>query len=273
MFLPTYARMQDGHLQRAVQSALDQTFEDFELLVVDDGSIDGTAQYLEEVALGDPRVRVTRLERNTGLPYGDALKRDLFDPIGMASASVTRAGLQGAKSWARPHGPGRRPFEVNDIYYGVPAAGGVNSSIKDLALWLMAQMGEMPLVLDQRLLDTIHAPLVATPLERRHLRKFLERLDDPMYGLGWRSYAYAGHRVIGHRGGVNGFRSLILFDPARNSGVVALWNSNTWQPGGLEFEVMDMLYRLPFRDWMELDRSPVPPTVAAVEDVGAGDAR
>ena len=68
MFLPTYARMQDGHLQRAVQSALDQTFEDFELLVVDDGSIDGTAQYLEEVALGDPRVRVTRLERNTGLP-------------------------------------------------------------------------------------------------------------------------------------------------------------------------------------------------------------
>ena len=28
------------------------------------------------------------------------------------------------------------------------------------------------------------------------------------------------------------------------SGVVALWNSNTDQPGGLEFEVMDMLYGL-----------------------------
>ena len=36
--------------------------------------------------------------------------------------------------------------------------------------------------------------------------------------------------------------------------MVALWNSNTSQPGGLEFEVMDMLYGLDFRDWMELDK-------------------
>ena len=40
------------------------------------------------------------------------------------------------------------------------------------------------------------------------------------------------------------------------SGVVALWNSNTNQPGGVEFEVMDMIYGLPFRDWLELNTSP-----------------
>ena len=194
------------------------------------------------------------VEKSTGQPYGDVVKRELFDPIGMTSASVTRAGLQSAKSWARPHGVGRRPFEGNDIYYGVPAAGGVNSNIKDMSLWMLAQMGEMPAVLSPVLLERIHAPLVATPLERQHLRKFLERLHDPMYGLGWRSYDYAGHHIVGHRGGVNGYRSLILFDPVLKSGVVALWNSNTNQPGGLEFEVMDMLYHLPFRDWMEIDR-------------------
>ena len=104
------------------------------------------------------------------------------------------------------------------------------------------------------MLETIHAPLVKTPGERRRLRKFLERLGDAWYGYGWRSYDYAGHRIVGHRGGVNGYRSLILFDPQKKSGVVALWNSNTSQPGGLEFEVMDMIYRLPFRDWMELDK-------------------
>ena len=213
------------------------------------------------------------VEKATGLPYRDVVKRSLFDPIGMSSASVTRAGLEGAKSWARPHGVGRRPFEVNDIYYGVPAAGGVNSNIKDMALWMMAQMGEMPMVLSPKLLDTIHAPRVATPLERQHLRKFQERLHDPMYGLGWRSYDYAGHHIVGHRGGVNGYRSLILFDPVLKSGIVALWNSNSWQAGGMEFEVMDMLYRLPFRDWMELDRGPgAAPTVdEAPEDVGAGE--
>jgi beta-lactamase class C len=194
------------------------------------------------------------VERATGRPYRRVLKRELFDPIGMTSASVTRAGLQSARSWARPHSVGRRPLEVNDVYYGVPAAGGVNSNIKDLAVWMLAQMGQMPQVLSPQLLDTIHAPRVATPNERGRLRKFLERLKDPEYGLGWRSYDYAGHHIIGHRGGVNGYRSLILFDPQRKGGVVALWNSNTSQPGGLEFEVMDMLYGLEFRDWMELDK-------------------
>src|SRR4028119_998839 len=91
------------------------------------------------------------------------------------------------------------------------------------------------------------------------MRKFLERLGQADYGYGWRSYDYAGHRIVGHRGGVSGYRSLILFDPALKSGVVALWNSNTSQPGGLEFEVMDMLYKLPFRDWMELDKAPGQP--------------
>ena len=37
---------------------------------------------------------------------------------------------------------------------------------------------------------------------------------------------------------------------------MALWNSNTSQPGGLEFEVMDMIYHLPFRDWIELNKGP-----------------
>jgi len=203
------------------------------------------------------------VEKVSGQRYEDAVKRTLFDPIGMTSASVSRGGLQSAKSWARPHSVGRRPLEVNDVYYGVPASGGVNSNIKDMTLWMLAQMGEMPTVLSPALLQAIHAPRVATPNERGRLRKFRERLDDPQYGLGWRSYTWAGHRVIGHRGGVNGYRSLILFDPLLKSGVVALWNSNTSQPGGLEFEVMDMLYKLPFRDWMEVDRGPVPPAVAS----------
>lgn len=194
------------------------------------------------------------VERVTRKSYAQAVKENLFDPIGMSSASVTRDGLIHAKSWARPHDAARRPLEVEDTYYRVPAAGGVNSNIKDMALWMLAQMGQMPGVLSPPLLQTIHASLVKTPGERQRLRKFLERLGEADYGYGWRSYDYAGHRIVGHRGGVSGYRSLILFDPDRKSGVVALWNSNSNQPAGLEFEVMDRLYNLPFRDWMELDR-------------------
>ena len=215
------------------------------------------------------------VEKASGRRFELELKRSLFDPIGMSSASASRAGLQSAPSWARGHTVGRRPIEVNDVYYGVPAAGGVNSNIKDLTLWMLAQMGEMPAVLSPQLLQTIQAPRVKTPGELSRLRKFRERLDAPHYGLGWRTYQYGGQHVVGHRGGVDGYRALILFDPKRKSGVVALWNSNTFQPGGLEFEVMDMLYQLPFRDWMELNKSgaaPAPPAVEAIEE-SSGDRR
>jgi beta-lactamase class C len=141
---------------------------------------------------------------------------------------------------------------------------------------MIAHMGGMPNVLSPRLLQTVHAPLVETPGERRRLRKFLERVNAAWYGLGWRTYDYAGNRVVGHRGGVNGYRSLILFDPRLKSGVVALWNTNTSQPGGLEFEVMDMLYGLEFRDWMELDKTAPPTPEPVAEDtalIGSGDRR
>ena len=213
------------------------------------------------------------VERETRQPYEAALDRSLFDPLGMTSASASLEGLVRSKSWAHPHNAGRREIELTDTYYRVPAAGGVNSNIKDMTLWMLAQMGAMPQVVSANVLNAIHAPLVKTPGERGRLRKFLERLGTAWYGYGWRSYDYAGHRIVGHRGGVNGYRSLILFDPQKKNGVVALWNSNTSQPGGLEFEVMDMLYGLPFRDWLEIDRSGAPVRIAEdqqTSDTGSG---
>jgi beta-lactamase class C len=212
------------------------------------------------------------VSRISGLSYEQAVKSTLFDPIGMTSGSVSLAGLEANKSWARPHSAGKRPWPMVDTYYKVPGAAGVNSNIKDMALWMEAQMGEMPDVLDSKVLDTIHAPYVVTPGERGRLRKFLERLGTAWYGYGWRSYDYAGHRIIGHRGGIKGYRSLILFDPQMKSGVVALWNSDTWQPGGIEFEVMDMLYHQQFRDWLELNRGPGASAPEDNEqDAGSGD--
>lgn len=215
------------------------------------------------------------VEGVTHQPYEKAIKQYLFNPIGMTHASVSMNGLMDSKSWAKPHDAARRPIKLNDSYYRVPAAGGVNSNIKDMSLWMLAQMGEMPDVLSQGVLDTVHAPLVKTPGERGRMRKFLERLGEADYGYGWRSYDYAGHHIVGHRGGVAGYRSLILFDPQKKSGVVALWNSNTSQPGGLEFEVMDMLYHLQFRDWLELDKKGADPRSIARadtdEDISSGD--
>lgn len=50
-----------GH---AIDSVLSQTFADFEAVVVDDGSTDGTAEAV--AAYADPRVKLVRLEKNQG---------------------------------------------------------------------------------------------------------------------------------------------------------------------------------------------------------------
>jgi len=52
----------------AVSSILSQTFEDFELILVDDHSSDGTAPYLERIARTDPRVRLVANQGRGLLP-------------------------------------------------------------------------------------------------------------------------------------------------------------------------------------------------------------
>jgi beta-lactamase class C len=195
------------------------------------------------------------VERVTGRPYAEAVRERLFAPLGMRTASVTREGLFRAPSWARPHVGGRnsRPVEVTDSYYRVPAAGGVNGSIGDLAFWMLAQMGEAEDVLPEPVVTAVQTARVNTPRETSRRRKFRERTASSAYGLGWRVLDYAGRTVIGHHGGVRGYRSMMMFDPQRRAGIVALWNSSTSRPNAIEYEVMDMVYRLPFRDWLDID--------------------
>lgn len=54
-------------LRAAVASVRAQTYDRWRLVVVDDASTDGTADLADELARGDDRIEVVRLERNVGV--------------------------------------------------------------------------------------------------------------------------------------------------------------------------------------------------------------
>jgi glycosyltransferase involved in cell wall biosynthesis len=56
----------EKHLDAAIKSILDQSFADFEFLIMDDGSTDRTPQILEFYAKKDPRIRLFR-QQNSGI--------------------------------------------------------------------------------------------------------------------------------------------------------------------------------------------------------------
>jgi glycosyltransferase involved in cell wall biosynthesis len=68
IMLPTYRRFASGHLTRAIQSVLSQSYKEFELIIIDDGSVDGSFDEIQRFMKLDPRVHCLHHPRNVGLP-------------------------------------------------------------------------------------------------------------------------------------------------------------------------------------------------------------
>ena len=236
-------RVEDGYPAKDIRSSLEslpRICEPGECHTYQNVAFDAAAEMVE-----------TAIE----LPYKSVVNERFFIPLGMSTASITLDGLTRSKSWAKPHQKdGRVIDEVKPTYYRLPAAAGVNSSVADLGKWVMVQMDENHSVLSQLQQEALQTPRVSTPRENRIMRRFYHALKDAHYGLGWRIYDYEGHKVIGHRGAVQGYRASVLFDPELKSGVAVMWNSSHSRPNGLNLEIMDQIYDRPKRDWMRLSQ-------------------
>lgn len=83
----------EGCVAHCIQSILDQSFSDFEIVAIDDGSTDGTGAILDSLAAGDRRLRVLHQE-NMGL--GPVKKRIVREARGTFLAFVD------ADDWLAP---------------------------------------------------------------------------------------------------------------------------------------------------------------------------
>lgn len=66
--MPTYCRMAEGFLKICIESVLSQTFSNFEFIIIDDGSTDGSQELIIQYAKKDNRVVYIRHDINCGLP-------------------------------------------------------------------------------------------------------------------------------------------------------------------------------------------------------------
>lgn len=172
------------------------------------------------------------IEDVTEQDYSELVNDRLFKPLGMEGASFGKNTLVSNGNWARSHRRAKgSSWVVRDVkqpYYDLPAAGGVNANILDMAKWLSAQMGYAPEIISQKTLSMIHTPVVKTHAELSRNRR-LDRLTDAHYGLGWRIYTYAGQTVINHSGSVEGYTAQIALLPKHDVGIVSLSNSRSRQ--------------------------------------------
>lgn len=64
IYIPTYNRI--DLLKRAVESVRSQSYQNLEIIIVDDCSTDGTVHYLEKLVIEDSRIRYFLKEKNSG---------------------------------------------------------------------------------------------------------------------------------------------------------------------------------------------------------------
>ncbi len=195
------------------------------------------------------------LAQAAGTLYSASTEDLFFEPLGMDSVGFGLSGLTQNESWARPHW-GDEVRTLQDTYFRLPAAAGINSNIVDMARWMQAQMGGFPEVLSAETLMQAHAPIVKTP--RVYGGQLKRSLTEPAYGLGWRSFTYSGRRLVGHSGAVEGYRSTMIFDPETRTGVAAMWNNAWGKPFSIPFAVLDSYYGGGEHDWLDVSDLPLP---------------
>jgi beta-lactamase class C len=170
------------------------------------------------------------IEASTGRDYAELLEERLFEPLEMEQASVGLAGYLSDQNRATPHVKVNRlrwaPTDVNENYYRVAPAAGINASALDLGQWLIAQMGHRPDVIAPELVGELTRKRLRTARDMRQ-KSWRGLLTDAHYGLGWRIYTVGDEDIVMHSGWVRGFVAQVGYSRNRRTGIAVLLNAET----------------------------------------------
>lgn len=82
----TYVKNGSSYIKRCIESVLSQSLENFEYLIVDGGSTDGTLEIIRSYAQKDSRIRILYAEGSVGKQFNYALKQAKSNYIGIVES-------------------------------------------------------------------------------------------------------------------------------------------------------------------------------------------
>lgn len=147
------------------------------------------------------------VEKASGMSYADFLKANVLDPLAMKDSGYDVNAVilpQRATGYSRgPKGILNSQYIDMTLPY---AAGSMYSTVEDLLRWQRALFGKKL-------------------LNEASLKK-MQSVGLKDYAFGLAAQKKAGHDVIGHGGGINGFNSQLAYYPEDQVTLVALSNLN-----------------------------------------------
>lgn len=198
------------------------------------------------------------VESASGKSWDDFVREHIFTPLGMRTTNTTVTAIKPGDNAATPHATldgTVRPIAWRNID-NVGPAGSINSNVLETAEWLRLQLGEGrhrgKKLLSDSVVKEMHAPQI---LVRRspEAERLVPMTHLAAYGLGWSIRDYRGRKMVGHGGGIDGFRAEIGLIPEEELGVVILSNrGGTNFPVAMMYRVIDAYLGVPDRDWSAL---------------------
>lgn len=167
------------------------------------------------------------IQKTTDSDYAQQLQAEFLDPLQMKNTSYSLASIKENKNHATPHQGGGslwNPVNLSSKYYNAIPAGGINASIKDMAIWMQALLGQKENVLSKKVLSRIFTPQVNTPIRSRYFSKW-PKVKSAWYAHGWRVLDYGKETIVYHGGFVNSFRAELAINPKEQLGICVLTNA------------------------------------------------
>jgi beta-lactamase class C len=159
--------------------------------------------------------------------YDEMIQERVFTPLNMHTASTNYTSLITNPNIAKPHTMRRGQWKeasINNTYYNVAPAGGINASISDMANWMIALLGNREDVISRETLNQLFTPQVNAPSKNRNYGR-THRYSNSYYGLGWRILYYPDDTLVYHGGYVNGYRSEVAVNMKDHIAICLLSNA------------------------------------------------